>query len=457
MGPGEVAGEDPGRQAVRGVVGPGHDLVLVVEGQHRHHRPEDLLGDDRHVVGAVGEDGGLDEVARGQGGVGGAPATGHHPGPLRLAAVDVAQHLVQVLGGDEGSDVGGGVEGIADAHLGHPRPQLVEEGVVDGAMDVHAGAVGADLALGVEVAEQRPGDGVVEVGVVEDDQGRLAPQLQGHRLQGRGGGRHHLLAGPHLARQGHLSDPGVGHQRPAHAGVALDDVEHSRRYPGPVVDTSQFQRREWGQLGGLEHHRVAAGQGRARLPAGDLDRVVPGPDARRDPERLPPGVGEAASQVVVGAGDRGRRPGEVLDAVGPGGDVDHQRLGDGLAGVGHLQPGQFVVALPQQGHRPVEDATPLRPRQRRPLREPLAGRLHRPVDVGGRGLVDGGDDRTGGRVAGGEGLTRGGLHLLAVDEERNLDHGRDGKDRRPALRPDPGRCVRPPPTRGAGGARPRPG
>ncbi len=61
MRPGEVLGEQTGRQAVVGIVGAPHHLGLRVERQHGHHRAEDLLLDDLHLVGAAVEDGRLHE------------------------------------------------------------------------------------------------------------------------------------------------------------------------------------------------------------------------------------------------------------------------------------------------------------------------------------------------------------------------------------------------------------
>src|SRR5487761_1331891 len=72
--PGGVAGEDVVVEAEVAVVADRHGLVLVVEGDRHHHRPEDLLAGDGHRVGA-GEKGGLDVEAPLQ--MGRSAATGH--------------------------------------------------------------------------------------------------------------------------------------------------------------------------------------------------------------------------------------------------------------------------------------------------------------------------------------------------------------------------------------------
>src|SRR3546814_20488320 len=86
--------------------------------------------------------------------------------------------------------------------------------------------------------------------------------------------------------------------------------------PGLGVDLRQLQRAERGQLGRLEDHGIAAGQRRRRLPAGDLDRVVPGADAGADAEWLAARVEEVADEVEMlavqaggGAGVGGKRAG----------------------------------------------------------------------------------------------------------------------------------------------------
>ena len=55
-----------------------------------------------------------------------------------------------------------------------------------------AGAVGADLAGRVEIAEHGAADGAFDIGIVEDDHRRLAAELHRHMLDA-GAGRGHTL------------------------------------------------------------------------------------------------------------------------------------------------------------------------------------------------------------------------------------------------------------------------
>jgi len=59
----EVLGVDGGRKTVRGAVTDADGLLLSLELGDRAHWAEDLLLDDLHVLGDVGEDRWLDEVA----------------------------------------------------------------------------------------------------------------------------------------------------------------------------------------------------------------------------------------------------------------------------------------------------------------------------------------------------------------------------------------------------------
>ena len=79
--------------------------------------------------------------------------------------------------------------------------QPFDEAVVQAALDEDARAVRADLAGGIEVAEDRATDRVLDVGIVEDQDRRLAAKLHRHMLHVPGGGRIDLLAGGHRAGQ----------------------------------------------------------------------------------------------------------------------------------------------------------------------------------------------------------------------------------------------------------------
>ena len=156
---GQVPGEDHGVQAVEGVVGRTDGVLVIVEGGDRRHGAEHLLAAD----------------ARGRRGV--------------------LHHLVPRVPGHQG--LPGGYEAIGE--LG-----------VDAALDVQPRSGQADLARVAEDGADRPGDGTLELGVIEHDVGALAAQFQADRDQvGRsraGGG----LAGARLPGEGDPVHPGRG-------------------------------------------------------------------------------------------------------------------------------------------------------------------------------------------------------------------------------------------------------
>ena len=88
------------RQAVVGVVGDGHGVVVGVVGDERQHRAEDLLLGDRHRVVDVGEQGRLDVPALVE--AGGTTAADDDGGAFGLAGLgDVALDPVALALGHE--------------------------------------------------------------------------------------------------------------------------------------------------------------------------------------------------------------------------------------------------------------------------------------------------------------------------------------------------------------------
>ena len=176
----------------------------------------------------------------------------------------------------------------------------------------------------------------------------------------------HLAAGRHRAGERDLGDDVVADERGADVAIALHDVEQPVRQAGLGVDLGQRQRRQRRVLRRLEHHGVAHGERRRRLPAGDLDRIVPGADADADAERLAPRIGEGAAEIDIVAVEGGDRAAEIFERIGGRRRVGNQRLLDGLAGVERLEPRQFGVAGAQDVGGAAQDAAALDRLQPRP-------------------------------------------------------------------------------------------
>ncbi|MCY1512829.1 hypothetical protein D9M68_473050 [compost metagenome] len=316
------------------------------------------------------------------------------------------------------------LQAVADADLLRFLLQAPQQRLIELTLDQHAGGGGADLALVPEDTEHDPLDGGLDIAVGEDDEGRLAAQLQADVFDVAGGGLHDAAAGGHAAGEGQLVDAGVLGQRCARIRPqASHQVQHAGRQPGLVGDTGQLQGGQWGQLGGLEHHAAAGGQGRGDFPGGHQHREVPGDDRTGNAYRL---LACHRAEPVVGQGHglfhmAVQVFGEVrveVEAAGGIADVP-QGLGQRLAVVANLQLGQLLLALTDAlgdaaQHRGTGRATHLRPGS---LIEGLPSGFHRQVHVFRGGGSDPGDRRFAARIDGFEGATFDRSHPLAIDIE----------------------------------------
>ena len=177
------------------------------------------------------------------------------PTPLSMYVADP----VALGGRDQGPEPGRPVEGVARRErLGRgarpaPRPR---PGVSRGT-SIRVRAL--QVWPGVEEALAHPvGDGGGQVGVGQDDVGRLAAELEGHPLDRAGGHLGHPLAGPGRAGEGHHVDVPVGGD-----GLADDrtepghQVEHAGRHADLVHDVGQHEGVERGHLAGLDARRCS--------------------------------------------------------------------------------------------------------------------------------------------------------------------------------------------------------
>lgn len=209
---------------------------------------------------------------------------------------------------------------------------------------------------------------------------------------------------------------------------ACDDVQRARRQAGSLGDPAQFKGGHWGRLRGLQHHRAACSQSRGHLPRGHQHREVPGDDGAGDADRLLHGLrGEAIHRqrdLLLGRVVQPR--GEVgVEMEHAGGVVDvPERLGQGLAVVLHLEPGQLVAARGDGVAHAVQDNGAFPPREARPgafVERPTRG-LDGAVDVVGAAAGDLGEDLTVRGIDHIEHLSRGCSAIRSVDEQLVL-HG----------------------------------
>ena len=322
-----------------------------------------------------------------------------------------------MVAGDEGTEVGGRIHGIPDSDIVPGTSQQPRhEGGVDPLLHIDASAIGAHLALGIEVRHHGGADRLLQIRIVEDDEGGLASQLHGHSLEGVCGGAHHLLAGAHLAGEGDLGHLGCLTQPGPDPAIPLHHVEDTGGHAGLDEDLRQLEGAKGRLLRGFEDHAVAAGQRRGCLPAGNLQRVVPGADPGADAQGLAAAVVKIGPQLLLIALDGGGKTGEELYAVSTGHHVHHGGLLPGLAGVGHLDGGQGVVALAQQGNGPQQDPATFDPAHGRPKGKTLLGTRNGGSLHGLIGHLDLVDDGPGSRIDHLEALARGIGQVTAVDK-----------------------------------------
>lgn len=168
-------------------------------------------------------------------------------------------------------------EWVADDVLLRPLLEALDELVVDALLHVDTRASTAALAVVEEDTEVDPRDGVVNVGVLEDDVRRLATELKGDLLQVRASGSLEDLATDNgRASEGDLVDVHVrGDGRTGDLTKTGEDVDDTWREAGLLDELGSDQATERSLLGGLQDDGVTAGNRGADLPCPHEQREVP--------------------------------------------------------------------------------------------------------------------------------------------------------------------------------------
>lgn len=264
----DVAREEVPRQPDVGRVGQPDDLLLGLEREQARDGAEGLLLGHGHVLGHAGDDGGLVKV--------GAEAVelvaaDDDLAALLLGVADVRVDLVDGTVVDEGPVGDALLEAVADLEFLDLGGELLGELVVDAALDVDAVGADASLARGAELGGDGTSHSGVDVGVIEDDEGGVAAELEGQLLEGAGALLHEQLADVRRAGEGDLLNGGGGGEGLADLGGVVegrDDVDDAFRDAGAVAELSEGEGGEGGLAGGFAYDRAARGEGRADL-AGD--------------------------------------------------------------------------------------------------------------------------------------------------------------------------------------------
>ena len=132
----------------------------------------------------------------------------------------------------------------------------LRELAVAGGLDEDPGGRDAGLAGRPERRPRRLAHGMFEVGVGEDEEGALAPELKGHRSPARAAHARDLAAGRGRAGEGHLVDPAVRDERASRVGAAGHDVEDSGRQARLAREDCVVEGRKARERRRLHHRRV---------------------------------------------------------------------------------------------------------------------------------------------------------------------------------------------------------
>jgi hypothetical protein len=173
---------------------------------------------------------------------------------------------------------GVGREGVANDVLLCALLELLDEVVVDALLDVDTGSGAAGLAVVEEDTKVDPRDGVINVGILEDDVGRLAAKLEGDLLQvGRGGGLEDCAANDGGTGESDLVDVHVrGEGGTGDLTETGDDVDDTRGEASFLDECGSNESTKRSLFGTLQDDCVTAGNGRADLPCPHEKGEVPG-------------------------------------------------------------------------------------------------------------------------------------------------------------------------------------
>ena len=306
---------------------------------------------------------------------------------------------------------------VANLQLAHGSDQFLGKGIVDAVLDVDAVGADAGLAVVAVLGDQRAFDGGIQVSVIENDERRVAAQLQRHLLDVLGALGHQLATDLGRAGEAQLAHDGVAGQLATHfAGAASDHAQHTFRNTGALGQLDQGQGGERRLRSRFDHHGATGGQRRAGLAGDHRGGEVPRGDGRSDTDRL---LNHDQALVRLMAGDH-----VTVDALGffgepldEGGGVSNLALGFGqrLALLQGHQATEVVLIFHQQLEPATQLVRTLLGSQRTPGRQRLLGSLDGAAGFSTAHLRNMADDLASRRVVHGNGLTAVGVQPLAID------------------------------------------
>lgn len=157
------------------------------------------------------------------------------------------------------------------------------------------------MAGAAELADHGAVNGLVEVGILEDNEGGVSTELHAHALHGTGSSLGEDLANTRGASKAQLLDVGAGGE--LHGGLAVlgrHNVEAVGGDAGLEGQLGEGEGCEGGLAGGLDDDGAAGGDGGGDLASDHGGGEVPGSDDAADTD----GLLECDDHgVLVGGGD----------------------------------------------------------------------------------------------------------------------------------------------------------
>lgn len=400
---------------IRSAVADLDSILNILEFLNSDDGAEDLLLVDLHVGGDVGEDGRLDEVT-----LGAVTLTTDSNGSTSILTVlDVLHDAVELELRNLGTLEGVLGEGVTDLVLQSTLLETRNELVVDAFLNQDTGTSAAALTVVVEDTEVGPGDSVVNVGIIEDNVGGLATQLEGHLFEVTlGGGLEDSTTNKGGASEGDLVDVHVVRDGgTGHTTETGDDVNHTGGDASLLDQLGSIETGQRSLLGSLEDNSVTGSDGRTDLPGPHQQGEVPGDDLSADTDGFVASVVQGLRVGVDGLTMDLVGPATIVaQATGSGSDITLGH-GDRLAIVqgfdGHQDLGITLEKVGELGqHAATGGRSDLAPF----ALEGLASSSNGGVHILLRGLIDGDNGLLGGGVDGLESLAIGTLDEFAVNE-----------------------------------------
>ncbi len=276
-----IVGEHVGGQAELGVVTGFNDFLFRAEQGHGYQRTEGFFLVAAHIPVYTVYHGGWEEqvvakIFR--------FLAGHQGRAFFKSVLHVAFDLVVTSLIDQGAKIHVAVDAVTDGHFVDPLGKLFTEGI--GHFLMHENPVGTNT--GLAATAEFVGDKIVcrsvQIGVVKDNERRVAAQLQSQFLDLIRRVDNQLathFSGAGEAEHGHIR--AFAQNLADHAGLAHHQVDHAVGYVGVLVhQAEQGNHGERGFTGRLDDRRTAGRQGRRQLLGDHANGKVPGRDQAGD-------------------------------------------------------------------------------------------------------------------------------------------------------------------------------